>query len=348
MCFLSIEFLPFLYDHGLSMQEDPTMYEKWLLDHEFFEIGPQVYSILQQQGRLVETPFFFQEKIKEKFKESFYQNLFIKNQTNDILQTFEEWDIEVIPLKGVFFSEKYFGHIGARPTSDIDLLIKKSDLILAIDCVQELGFHVEEEAIRGHFHSSFSKELPGSKIPLTVELHWDILPDNSSALDIQELWEQSQPMESFVHVKELSYYHTFYMICLHSWRHNLDSLKHYLDIIQLITIYGDELDYERLMEDAARHKTMKRMVRTLSIVYQECAFLEKVKPFPYRKESSYLSYKEKKGKLVNRLRLYADFIDYQLLSSDRSGQIYMDLLFFKLQIYTKRNLDKIKKAGLRR
>ena len=116
------------------------------------------------------------------------------------------------------------------------------------------------------------------------------------------------------------------MICLHSWRHNLDSLKHYLDIIQLITIYGEELDYGRLMEDAARHETKKRLVRTLSIIYQECTFLEKIKPFPYKKESSYLSYDAKKGRFGGRLRRYADFIDYQFLSYDKTNQMIHEVV----------------------
>ena len=323
---MGIEFLPYLYDRELGMPKDTSMYEKWLLDEDILAIGPQIYSLLQQQGRLDEVPASFQEKLKKRFQESFYQNLFIKNQTMEILRIFDERGIEVIPLKGVTFSENYFGHLGARPTSDIDLLIHKYDLHRAIECVQKLGFVIDLEEIEDHFHTSFSKELPGSQIPLTVELHWDILPENNSALEIQEFWEQSQPRVSFVHVRELSLYHTFYMICLHSWRHNLDSLKHYLDIIQLISIYGEKLDYRRLMKDAARHKTKKRLVRTLSIIYQECTFLEKIKPFPYKKESSYLSYDAKKGRFGNKLRRYADFIDYQFLSYDNTNQVIHEMM----------------------
>ncbi|MCQ6277205.1 nucleotidyltransferase family protein [Bacillus sp. V3B] len=313
---MSIKFLPFLYDLELIMPTDIHLYEKWLLDADFLEIGPQVYAILQHQGRLEETPLFFREKLKAEFKEIFYQNLFIKQQTREILHQFEELEITVIPLKGVIFAEKYFGHVGARSTSDIDVLIKKKDLQRAIACVQELGFQVVGEEIEEHFHSSCSKVLPNSEIPLTVELHWDILPNNTSTLDIQELWNDSQVVESYIHVRELSLYHTFYMICLHSWRHNLDSLKHYLDIIQLIYRYGEEVDYERLVEDATSHKTLKRMIRTLSVVYQECPFLEKIKSFPFKKDSTFLSYDEKKGRLGRSLRKYADFIDYQFLNFD--------------------------------
>jgi hypothetical protein len=34
-------------------------------------------------------------------------------------------EVEAGPLKGVTFAEKYFGHIGARGSSDIDLFIRR-------------------------------------------------------------------------------------------------------------------------------------------------------------------------------------------------------------------------------
>ncbi|PWW17162.1 hypothetical protein DFO73_1306 [Cytobacillus oceanisediminis] len=33
-------------------------------------------------------------------------------------------EVEASPLKGVTFAEKYFGHLGGRGTSDIDLFMR--------------------------------------------------------------------------------------------------------------------------------------------------------------------------------------------------------------------------------
>ncbi len=43
------------------------------------------------------------------------------------------------------------------------------------------------------------------------------------------MWNDSSTIEGYQHVRELSDLHTFYMICLHGWRHNLDSLKYFID-----------------------------------------------------------------------------------------------------------------------
>jgi hypothetical protein len=87
-------------------------------------ISPQVYFLLKEHGKLDETPDFFHNQLKENYKKVFFQNLFIKSQLELLLQDFENKGIDVIPLKGVYFAEKYFGNIGARRTSDIDLLIR--------------------------------------------------------------------------------------------------------------------------------------------------------------------------------------------------------------------------------
>jgi hypothetical protein len=265
---LIITMIQALYDPRISMPLDKEFFEKSLEDIEFFGIWPQMYWLLKQRGHLEQTPSFFQERLKRKYEETLYLNLFIRNQTKIVLETLEEAGIQTIPLKGTIFAEKYFGHLGARDTSDIDLLVHPSELERAIHCVKSLGYTTEQERIPSHFHWSFSKEIPDSAIPLTIELHWDLLKEKTSDLNLDEFWCQATPLGSYRYIKELSDYHTFYMICLHGWRHNLSSLKYFLDIIQLIHVLQDNLDYTWLSKDAAAHKTRRRIVRMLAIVYR--------------------------------------------------------------------------------
>ncbi len=186
----------------------------------------------------------------------------------------------MIPLKGVYFAQEYFGHLGARGTSDIDILVKKESVEEAVELVKSLGFQQEEEWIPGHFHCSFSKQIPGSSVPLSVEVHWDVVKEATSYFNIETFWNEAAPVEGSSYIKRLSDQHTFYMMCLHGWRHNLDSPKYFLDIIQLIYKIKGELDIPRLLQDARKHGTLKRLVRTLSIVYEEYPMLENVLEIP--------------------------------------------------------------------
>ncbi|MDQ0975390.1 hypothetical protein QFZ31_005268 [Neobacillus niacini] len=307
---MSFDFVSTLYKSQAKMQLDDHYYHKVLRDIEHDGIQSQVYFLLKQNGMLTQTPNFFQAYLKEKYDKGLFQNLFIKNQTDLLLKRFEEQGINVIPLKGVYFAEKYFGHIGARATSDIDLLVRLHDVNHAIESVIALGFVVEEEPIPGHFHCSFSKRLPHSPVPLVVELHWGIVKEETSKFDINEIWNESKAIGEYSHVRELSHMHCFYMICLHGWRHNLDSLKYFIDIIQMVHHNRDELDYEELFKMAESHQTLKRLTRTLSVVYEQFPHLNKVVKLPFLRKTLW-SHRNVKG-----FKQYMDFFDYQFLSYD--------------------------------
>ena len=303
------------------MPREEGFYKRVLLDIEGEGISSQVYVLLKQQGRINQTPAFFQHRLKESFEKGLFQNLLIKNQMNTILSSFEDQTIDVVPLKGVHFAEKYFGHIGARATSDIDLLIRLRDLNKAIEIIKNSGFIVEEEYIPGHFHCSFSKRIPGSTMPLVVELHWNIVKENTSRFNINDLWDEAIQVGDSKHVQELAPNHLFYMICLHGWRHNLDSSKYFIDIIQLIYQLDGKIDYDYLLKMAASHKTLKRLKRTLSIVYHQFPHLHEVKELPFKIKQTKWEYQNIKG-----LNQYIDFIDYQLFSYDTVKHSLIELV----------------------
>ena len=55
------------------------------------------------------------------------------------------------------------------------------ELSLTERIVKNIGYIIEETRIPFHFHSSFSKAIPGSDIPLTVELHWNVIKENTES-----------------------------------------------------------------------------------------------------------------------------------------------------------------------
>jgi hypothetical protein len=319
------QFIQGLYMPNFALPKEEGFYKQLIEYAERYAICSQIYHLLSKQEQLENTPLFFQKRLKQKYHETLYQNVLIKNQTDQLLTKFEEINVEVIPLKGVYFADNYFGHIGARWTSDIDLLIREENVEKAMECVKSLGFDTEEEFIPSHFHCSFSKEIPGSPLPLTVEIHWNILKNTTSNFEIERLWDEAVPLKRSNCIKLLSDYHTFYMICLHGWRHNLDSPKYFLDIIQLINVVGDSIDYSNLLHDAKNDKTLKRMIRTLSKVYREFPILSDMKEFPFFKAKKYSSFVKLMTSNNKKLKEYIDFVDYQFFSYDRPIHIMSEM-----------------------
>ncbi|ULL16610.1 hypothetical protein DVH26_20485 [Paenibacillus sp. H1-7] len=313
-----IPMLQALYDPRsmLPLPTDSAFYEQAKEDIAFFGISSQVYYLLKKRGQLDQTPLFFRTWLEQSYTEALYLNLFIERQMHQILSLFEEQGIEVIPLKGVLLAERYFGHVGARATSDIDLLIHPSDLERAVNWIKSLGFILEQERIPSHFHISYSKPLPNSPIPLTIELHWDLLKERTANLNINEFWEEARPLEPYKHIKELSSYHTFYLICLHGWRHNLDSLKYFIDMIQMIHVLQDELDYSIFLNNAASHKTLKRITRTIAIVYHYFPHLTRIKEFPVKSTRLWWEYEAVRQQNDRTLKQYVNWIYYELFDFD--------------------------------
>ncbi|WP_274650951.1 nucleotidyltransferase family protein [Paenibacillus humicola] len=306
-----------LYNEKAPFPVDSETLDASLDDIGYFRLEPQVYRLLSTQNKLERLPDAHRERLKTKFDESVMLNVYIQFETERLFHAFESRGIDVIPLKGVRFAAKYFGHIGARSTSDIDLLIRPGDADRAADCVRALGFACEEPYIRGHFHAGFSKPLPGRRQPLTVELQWDLLMDGTSNFKPEPMWRDALPLKPYKHVLELSEYHTFYMICLHGWKHGLDSLKYLIDIVQLIRVIGERIDYGELFEDAKAHRTYRRLASTLSVVYRQFPFLEERKPLDLPKRGgTWWCYESIRGKRTASWMRYVRFVRYQWFDFD--------------------------------
>lgn len=138
-----IEFIQSLYDQSRPLPENPNDYSSILEDIEYFHLSATVYSLLKQQGRMEQTPIYFQSQLQKEYQTILYNNLYIKNQLKLVLDMFEANGISAIPLKGILFAETYFGHFSARRTTDIDILIRKEDMEKAKMCIQKLEYNVE-------------------------------------------------------------------------------------------------------------------------------------------------------------------------------------------------------------
>ncbi|QNG58496.1 nucleotidyltransferase family protein [Bacillus sp. PAMC26568] len=327
-----ITFIQSLYNQTKLLDKESD-YKSLIEDIHHFSIEPQVYHLLKQHDRLNETPAFFTDYLKKAADQILLQNLFIKVQMEKILKLFETQKIDTIPLKGVYFAEKYFGHIAARSTSDIDLLVHLKDKQKIDKLLRHLGYSYEKDGPSNHFHCSYRKNLPGSPIPLRVEIHWNLLKENTSNLDIADFWEHAVPLCSFQYVKELSHQHAFYMIVLHAWRHNLDSLRHFIDVIQMVYVLENKICSESLFNQAKKDKTLKRVQRTLRIVYRVFGELKNPEQLSVPKNyGKWWEYKKIRDREYRSLRVYLDFFDFEYLSYENGKHRFRAVKEF----YTKR------------
>ena len=80
--------------------------------------------------------------------------------------------LDVVPLKGAVLAEAVYGDIGARQSSDIDLLVRLADLPQAVEVAEQLGWR-EPELLRKAGIPSLHRELFHAELP-PLELHWRV------------------------------------------------------------------------------------------------------------------------------------------------------------------------------
>jgi hypothetical protein len=268
-----MELLRALYDPRCGMPQRDDHYRQALEDIELFTISSQVYQLLKDTNLLCRVPGFFRQRLEEKFQQGVFHNLYVKHEEDNLLRMLEQQQIDVIPLKGTRLAERFFGHMGARLSSDVDLYLDRADLKEAIRITEEAGFRFE--TVKDH-HARLHKT--GG---ITAELHWTFDKLEWSDLRTESFSREATAIDGYKHVKELSLLHTFYFMCLHGARHQMDSIRYVLDIAQILHRCGQDLDYGALLELTASDKTSKRVQAVLSITYQVFPHLQEIKPLPF-------------------------------------------------------------------
>lgn len=280
-----LKFLRALYNQSPLPQEE-TLYSHILNDQHNDLISPQMYYLLNSRHLTRQVPDFFREELKKRTMRRLFLSAMIKKELEEVLEQFEKRKIEVIPLKGPRFAEKYFDSLAARGTSDIDILVKPYQIDQAIEMIHSLGYTSTVPYEQEHFHTVFSK-MTRTGYPLNVEIHWHFLRKGTSALTMDSFWKDAIPLQNYRYVRELSDFHLFYIICLHGWNHELISWKYFIDIIQMIEKLKDQLDYGKLFTFSRNAKTYRRIAHTLEIVYHEFPHLNQMKPLPLDAHSTY-------------------------------------------------------------
>lgn len=276
-----------IYGSRDTFPQSKGYYRSVLQDKHTDLVAPQLYFLLTSREKETQVPAFFLHALRQQALRQVMRSGLIKQELGRLLQRCEQTGIDVIPLKGPLFAEKYFGSLLARGTSDIDILVRPAQLEQAMTVARELGFNKVVRYEPEHFHRVLQKERPHDHFPLNIEIHWHFLRKNTSNLDMRFIWRDSIRCGNYRHIRELSDFHAFYLTVLHGWNHELLSWKYFIDIMQLIDVLKDRLDYEKLLRFARQTATYRRVARTLSIVYYEFPELNRMCLLPWVAQTTY-------------------------------------------------------------
>lgn len=209
----------------------------------------------------VDIPEDIWRNLKEIYYLNTYRNIKIFNELENILSSFNNNGLKVIPLKGVYLLEKIYNNIALKGLTDIDLLVKKEDLPKIDKVLEVLGYRtpVHKEllsiVIKKSYLNSMDYFKTDEELP-SLHIHWHIvnvtLPTYlySKNIEMDKFWEGAKPVKiGNVETLQLALHHLIIYLAEHAVKHSFDRLIVLTDLNETIKRYREEINWENLIKE---------------------------------------------------------------------------------------------------
>ena len=198
-------------------------------------------------------------KFKHHYIENSARNTVLTAELCRLINLFRNEGIEAIPYKGPVLALFAYGDIALRRFVDLDVIVKKSDVLKARDILLTSGYtpskslspSQQELLLRTQHNMQFSRD----NHQLIVELHWEVAPHLfASSVNGERLWQNLITLDlNGTTVKTFSAEDLLFSLCVHGSRHLWERLGWICDVAELITRHT--LDWTALLKRAANSDT---------------------------------------------------------------------------------------------
>ena len=168
------------------------------------------------------------------------RNLFLKAQTDSWTSLLARAGIPCRVLKGVYLSQLLHGDLGAKVCADVDILVRRSDLLGAMQAAESRGFRPREPLSKGpgdRGAKAYTLASTAANAPYLVDLHWELEIPMAIKFRHDDIWStvdgtlDPDPLALFNDSSHLDLLGS--CLCLHAWRHNM-SLKSLVDFAAFV------------------------------------------------------------------------------------------------------------------
>jgi len=216
------------------------------------------------------------EKLRAAYLLTFRTSLQIRGECKPLLDDLALAGIPALAFKGPIIGAMAYQNEGLRSCTDLDLLIRKTDVERTVRVLGELGFE-ERNPLQDGYDATWDRYLPhhrphgnangyvrdrGKPGALHLDLHWGIASRYFLIpWDPARIWERKQiiRLPGGETVPTFSDADTLLFLCVHAAKDNYDRLRLLADIAAFLWTHPD-LDITRVVE-RARSIRCRRMVR---------------------------------------------------------------------------------------
>jgi hypothetical protein len=194
------------------------------------------------------------------------QSLYLRNRRSntirnkavtEILNSCHFEKIDVLIVKGIALCNFAYSEIGLRPMRDIDLLVKKVDIVKAENILFDLGYLPEEkhDIPDDYYHLvPMGKTIDG--LPVSIELHHNLLPFHPQypLWPLEKSYNTALELEiNGARARTLCLEDTLWYVYLHGFQAPLTyepfRFMHVADIVSLVEKFLDVMNWQVVQKE---------------------------------------------------------------------------------------------------
>jgi len=215
---------------------------------------PLVYNQLNQLPTtgIPEADF---SRFRDSYRDNAARNLVLSAELCRLLNGLEAAGIEAVPYKGPALAAYAYGNLALRRFVDLDILVRKSDVLRAKDVLESQRYKCDVQWTRAQqallLKTQHNLSLSREDGRLIVELHWEVASKLfASSLQAEEFWERLGTMSlGDVQVKSLAAEDLLLSLCVHGSKHLWERLAWICDVAQIVKT-REGLDWDTLLRRA--------------------------------------------------------------------------------------------------
>lgn len=224
----------------------------------FHGVMPLLYSNLRKAG-MEGVPRHAAESLGHHTRANGRHSFFLSAELMRLAKRFDAAGIPAIPFKGPVLAASAYGDVTLRHFSDLDILVRKTDIPAARRLMLSLGYRSKSPAPEDEpDHAAF--RAPNHYIFLRpdglsrVDLQWRIAePYFSFSLDRDQLWGGLMPIAlpgGTVYSFEPT--NMLLVLCIHGSKHRWEKLKWVCDVSEVLRRYRSVIDWQAFQRSASR------------------------------------------------------------------------------------------------
>lgn len=232
---------------------------------DYHRTGPIIAHMLQGVGPELRPAVF--EHLRSQVLGITARNLKQQREIFSLLDILEPGNIQAVPFKGITLSQALYGNVGVRPSSDIDLFLRRSDVESAMDRLAAYGYKSAENISHAQMKRQTRVDFEHSMVNggVLVDLHWGIVPGWMGHIDTDQIWNRLETTHlSGREILSFRREDLVLLLSLHAAKHFCDKLIWPLDIGELIRGAPD-FDWDGICASAIHASAEQYFLLTLAV-----------------------------------------------------------------------------------